>query len=227
MGSVPSGYARLPPCSQKGGLSRSGSEMLTGEYGVSTLARSAVSTRMMIRPRGTTGARLSAARRQCTGRTTGSVLSNSPVAMSASAIADTGIEIRVNDIDQQIHRDDNSSGEQHDGLHHWKITKHDPLVDQLANTGPGKDRFDQNRPRNQTGQIDGAKGQNGNKGITQGVFPDHAALWDPFNTRQLDKLTAHDIEHTRAQQPHHAGHDKPAQGKCRQHIMPDSTHPDR
>ena len=60
--------------------------------------------------RDTTGARLSAARRQRAGRTTGASLTSLPVAMLVLFIADTGIQISVDDIDEEIDRDDDTSG---------------------------------------------------------------------------------------------------------------------
>src|SRR5215217_4105127 len=56
-----------------------------------------------------------------------------------------------------------SCSQYHNGLHPGKITKHDPLVDQLANTGPGKDVSPEkllvaiHAPPHQRGELDLAR----------------------------------------------------------------------
>src|SRR5690349_5456682 len=56
--------------------------------------------------------------------------------------ADAGVDISIEQIDDQIDEDDHDPGLHDHPLHQREVALKDPLVEQPADAGPGKDHFD-------------------------------------------------------------------------------------
>src|SRR6516162_11147574 len=59
--------------------------------------------------------------------------------------ANAWVDVGVENIDDQIDRDDHDPGQQHDPLHQRKITLEYPFVEQPADPWPGEDDLDDHR----------------------------------------------------------------------------------
>src|SRR6516165_830950 len=56
--------------------------------------------------------------------------------------ANARVDVGVEDVDDQIDRDDHDAGQQHDPLHQREIALKDSLIEQPADPRPGKDHLD-------------------------------------------------------------------------------------
>src|SRR5690242_8690321 len=58
-----------------------------------------------------------------------------------SGNANAGVDVRVEQIDNQVDQHDHDAGLHDDPLHEREIALEDPLIKQPADAGPGKDHF--------------------------------------------------------------------------------------
>src|SRR5689334_22666123 len=124
--SVPSRYSYDPPFIQKGGLKRAVSIPTSGLCGARNSAKIATNA---IVPRISTGRSGKSPRRKRRSAARRGVTRTTSVARLISALqADTRIDDRVEDIDQQIDEDDHRAAEDHDTLHDRKVAERDSLV---------------------------------------------------------------------------------------------------
>src|SRR5262249_7325435 len=154
--SVPSGVARLPPSIQNGGLNISAS--FTGRVGSYGAMRSASSATRTSPPRMTSGVS-GASRADLTSapslpglvRPTANRGSAGIVAIATYLISrsfgssrepDSRVDERVENVHDEIDRDDHEAGHDHHTLHQREVALEDALVQEPADAGPGEDDLD-------------------------------------------------------------------------------------
>src|SRR5271165_1498768 len=83
--------------------------------------------------------------------------------------ADAGIDIGVEEVDDQIDQDDHDPSLHDNALHQREIALEDPLVEQPADSGPGKDHLDNHRRVDHHDEIDAGQGQHRDQRILERV----------------------------------------------------------
>src|SRR5262249_4822092 len=146
--SVPRRWAELPPSCQTGGLSRLASEPRSGSCGATYGANTAgMTSRNMRIESATIGYRraprsVSAIREgtyQGGDRTVTVAMELSP-----SPVADSRVEVRVQDVDQQVRHDEDRREHDHDGLDNLVVPGSDGVDGQEPGARPGEDGLGHN-----------------------------------------------------------------------------------
>src|SRR6516165_5737868 len=114
--------------------------------------------------------------------------------------ANAWVDVGVEDVDDQVDRDDHDPGQQHDPLHQGKIPLEDPFVKQPADPRPSKDHLDDYRRVDHDHEVDTSQSQHWDQRILEGVHRDYRYAGQPLQPRKLDVLAAQHLEHARARQ---------------------------
>src|SRR5215813_3143 len=83
--------------------------------------------------------------------------------------ANAGVDIRIENVDDEIDDYDHDPGFHDDALHEREIALKDALVEQSANTGPGKDHLDDDRGVDHDDKVYPRQGQHWYQGILESV----------------------------------------------------------
>src|SRR6185436_5907547 len=213
--SVPRRWAVLPPSCQTGGVSRLESEPFSGSWGATHGASTAgMMSRNMRIESATIGyrrapRRVSAIREgtyQGRDRTV-----TVAIEMPPSPVADSRVEVRVEDVDQEVRHDEDRREHDHDGLDDLVVTRPDGVDGQQPGARPGEDALGHDRSGHQDARDDREERQRGDRRVPEAVLPDHLPLGESLDPGQLHELRVEDVQHRGADQPHDGGHLEPAE----------------
>ena len=90
----------------------------------------------------------------------------------AHAEADLGVEVAVDDVDDQVDEHERGGGDEHDALDHREVLLGDGLEDVLADAGQREDLLDDQRAAQQVAELDPDDGDRRAERVLQGVLAD-------------------------------------------------------
>src|SRR5271167_525283 len=111
--------------------------------------------------------------------------------------ANAWIDIRVENVDDQIDHHDHNPGLHDDALHEREVALEDALVEQPADPGPGKDHLDDHRRVDHDDEVDPGQCQHRDQRVLEGVDRNYRIAGQALQTRELDVLAAQHLEHAR------------------------------
>src|SRR6266536_3528455 len=189
--SVPSGVVALPPSIQNGGSKTFAPA--TGSVGSCGAMRSAKMARSSRPPRITTAT---------SGAPRAALATGLSVAMVAIAHLprepDPGGDECVEDVHDQVDRDDHEAGHDHDALHQREVALEDALVEQAAEARPRKDLLDDDGGVHHHDQVDAGQGEDWDERVLERVHGDDHDVRKPLEPGELDVLAAENLQHARA-----------------------------
>src|SRR5579884_732986 len=125
--------------------------------------------------------------------------------------ADAGVDVGVEDVDEQVDADDHDAGLHDDALHKRKIALENAFVEQAADARPGEDDLDDDGGVDHHDEVDAGQGQHRDQRVLEGVNRDDDVARQPLEPGQLDVLAAQHFQHARTRQPQQRGGEVPAQ----------------
>src|SRR5215510_5746896 len=151
--SVPRRWVALPPSCHTGGLSRFASDPFNGSWGATYGANTAgMTSRNMRIERATTGYRRTS-RKATAIRVRAYQGSDRAVTVAIerppSSVADSRVEIRVEDVDQQVRHDEDRGEHDHDRLDHLVVASSHGVDRQEPGPRPGEDALGHDGPCHQ------------------------------------------------------------------------------
>src|SRR5262252_9742684 len=114
------------------------------------------------------------------------------------AQANARIDVRVKQVNNQIDQHDHDPSLHDDPLDERKIALEDPLVEQPADAGPGKDDLDDHCGIDHDDEVDTGQGEHRYQRVLKGVYGEDDITWQALQAGQFDVFAAQDLEHTRA-----------------------------
>src|SRR5262245_53914966 len=190
--SVPRRWAELPPSCQTGGLSRLASEPLSGSCGATYGANTAGMTSRNMRSESATTGYRRASRKASAIRGRAYHGSDRAVTvaieMPPSSVADSRVEVRVQDVDQEVRQNENRREDDHDGLDNLVVPGPDGVDREEPGARPGKDGLGHNGAGHEDAGDDREERQGGDRRIPEAVLPDHFPLGEPLDPGQLHEL---------------------------------------
>src|SRR5215510_9878157 len=204
--SVPRRWAELPPSCQTGGLSRLASEPLSGSCGATYGANTAGTTRRNMRSESATTGYRRASRKASAIRGRAYHGSDRAVTvaieMPPSSVADSRVEVRVQDVDQEVRHDEDRREHDHDGLDDLVVPRPHGVDGEEPGAGPGEDGLGHDGARHQDAGDDGEERQRSDRCIPQAVLPDDLPLGEPLDPGQLHELRVQHVQLLGADHPH-------------------------
>src|SRR5262245_984167 len=197
--SVPRRWAELPPSCQTGGLSRLASDPFSGScgatYGASTAGMTSSNMRI---ESATTGYRRASRKASAIrgalyqGRDRAVTVA---IEMPPSSVADSRVEVRVEDVDQEVGHDEDGGVHDHDGLDDLVVTSSHGVDRKEPGSGPGEDALGHDGSRHQDAGDDREERQRGDRRIPEAVLPDDLPLGESLDPGQLHELRVQHVEH--------------------------------
>ena len=111
------------------------------------------------------------------------------------AIAQPGIDQRINDICDQADRQHKRRAQKDDCLQHWEIASRYGLHCQSSDAGPGEDLFRHDRAAEQIAELYAHDCENGGQRILERMLPDDQTLRQAFRSAQFNGLRRKDLDH--------------------------------
>src|SRR5262244_862882 len=183
--SVPRRWVALPPSCHTGGLSRFASDPFNGSWGATYGANTAgMTSRNMRIESATTGYRRTSRKASAIrGRAYHGSARAVTVAIERppSSVADSRVEVCVQDVDQEVRHDEDRREHDYDGLDDLVVSGPDGVNGQEAGARPGKDGLGHDGSRHQDARDDREERQRGDRGIPEAVLPDHLPLSEPLD----------------------------------------------
>src|SRR5678815_493958 len=213
--SVPRRWAELPPSCHTGGLRRLASDPFNGSWGATYGANAAGMTSRNMRIESATTGYRRASRKAFAIR--GRAYQGSDltvivaIEMSPSSVANPRVEVRVQDVDQEVRHYEDRGEHDHDGLDNLIVPSSHGVDGQEAGPWPGEDALGHDGSRHQDAGDDREEGQRGDRGIAKAVLPDHLPLGEPLDPGQLHELRVQHVQHRGADQPHDGGDLEPSE----------------
>src|SRR5712671_7971284 len=99
--------------------------------------------------------------------------------------ANAGIDISVEDVDDEGDDHDHDPGLHDDALHEREIALEDPLVEQPPDAGPGKDHLDDHCRVEHDDEVDAGQCQHRDQRVLEGVYRNHRVAGQALKARQL------------------------------------------
>src|SRR4030095_6343538 len=185
--SVPSGWLRLGACR------RSADFILTGSWGASTGASSAVAT----------STKISRAPRAPRGlvRMTRTALATNPARDDMVRLLsepDAWVEEAVDHVDHEVQHDDAGGQEQVDALDDRVVTPGDGVEQELPHAGQDEDALHDDGPADERRELQAHHRDDRDHGVLQNVSRDDGGLRQPLGPRRADVVLAQHLEHHRA-----------------------------
>src|SRR4030095_11788143 len=222
--SVPRRWVALPPSCQTGGVSRLASDPFSGSWGATYGASTAGTTSRNMRIESATTGYRRASRKaspiregtyQGRDRTVTVAIEVPP-----SSVADSRVEVRVENVDQEVRHDEDRGEHDHDGLDNLVVPSSDGVDRQEPGSGPGEDALGHDGSRHQDAGDDREERQRGDRRIPEAVLPDDLPLGEALDPGQLQELRVQDVQHRGADQPHDRRDLEPAEGNGgKNHVL--------
>src|SRR2546422_344716 len=169
--SVPRRWAELPPSCQTGGLSRLASDPFSGSCGATYGANTAgMTSRNMRIESATTGYRRASRKASAIfggayhGRDRAVTVA---IEMPPSPVADSRVEVRVEDVDQEVGHDEDGGEHDHDGLDNLVVPSSHGVDRQEPGSGPGENALGHDGSRHQDAGDDREERQRGDRRIPE------------------------------------------------------------
>ena len=118
---------------------------------------------------------------------------------------DPRIDVGVQNVDRQVDRQDQHRLQDDDRLQQREVAIDHRLVGQPADAGPGEHRLRDDRAGDQIADEHAPQRQHRDQRVAQAMLPDHHALAQSLDARQLDEFAVHHLQHAGAHQAHEAG----------------------
>src|SRR5262245_56620516 len=168
-----------------GGWSASRGAVLIGSRGLSHGAAAAIeaSRHKITRPR--TAPRWRMSRRHAPGRL---------------AESDSGIDVSIGDVDQDVDQHVGGGDEQHGALHEREVLREDAADDEAAETGPAEDGLDDDRAGQEIAKLQAEDRDHRNERVLQGVAHHDAPPRQALGARGPHVVLAEHLEQARARE---------------------------
>src|SRR5947209_14332704 len=95
----------------------------------------------------------------------GRLTTSERILMASSLQSYARIDHGIENIDQQVHRNDHGAAQEDDGLDHGKIPESDSLVEQPPDAGPGEHGLYDHRHVDHDHQVDSRQRQHRDEGV--------------------------------------------------------------
>src|SRR5207244_275451 len=112
-----------------------------------------------------------------------------------------GVEIRVQDVHDEIDEDERRGQKEDRRLHDRIVAVVDGLHAEASHPRPRKDRLRDDRAAQQRAQLDSDDGHDGNRGVLEGVLPHDGRIAHALGASGPDEILAQDIEHAGPGEP--------------------------
>src|SRR5262245_4082102 len=129
-----------------------------------------------------------------------------------SSVANPRVEVRVQDVDQEVRHYEDRGEYDHDGLDNLVVPSSHGVDGQEAGPWPGEDGLGHDGSRHQDAGDDREEGQRGDRRIAEAVLPDDFPLGESLDSSQLHELGVQHIQHRGADQSHDGRDLEPAEG---------------
>src|SRR5690625_5023622 len=207
-------------CSDDGPVRRLSTSMDSGLYGAMTGANRAAATMMKINrkpssPVGSRSERMNAEFRKPVRLEAGAAMSARPYARVHQAVRKVGQEVR---------KAVEEYGDDERTLHDRVIARFDRVQDQVSESGPVEDQFDEHRPAEQVPEADTDDDNDGDECAPQRVAEQHGAAVESLRCRCPHVVLAELLEHRRAHEPGDVTDPGEGQSRDRQHEVPELVH---
>src|SRR5438034_5953952 len=126
-------------------------------------------------------------------------------ASAGSGIADSGIEPRIAQVDEEIHEDEDDGIEQDEILHHDDVALDQRGDQRAAEAGDAKGLLHGHRAAKHEAQEHAGDGDHGEERVGQGVAQHHVPLLGALGPGRAHVVLADDLEQTRAGHPRDVG----------------------
>src|SRR5262245_43522588 len=214
--SVPRRRVELPPSCQTGGLGRLASDPFSGSWGATYGANTAgMTSRNMRIDSATTGYRRASRRASAIREGTYQGRDRTvtvAIEMPPSSVADSRVEVCVQDVDQEVRHDEDRREHDHDGLDDLVVPSSHGVDGEQPGAGPGEDGLGHDGSGHQDAGDDREEGQRGDRRIPEAVLPDDFPLGESLDSSQLHELGVQHIQHRGADQSHDGRDLEPAEG---------------
>src|SRR5437870_1058520 len=125
------------------------------------------------------------------GVATGAVSRSSVV----SSMADSWIDDAIQQIDDEIHADDDGRDQQDATLHDWVIARLHAVNQPISHARPGEDGFGQNRARKQQSDLQADYRNHRYQCVAQRMHQHDAPVWQSLGARSAHVVFAQYLEH--------------------------------
>src|SRR5256885_8984745 len=115
-----------------------------------------------------------------------------------SAEPDARIEIRVEDVHDQVRQDVADGEEEHHALDDEEIPAEDGVDHQPADTGQGKERLGDDGVAEEAADLESDHGDDGDERVLEGVLGNDHSLAEALGLRRAHVVLAQHFEHSRA-----------------------------
>src|SRR5215510_13304182 len=133
--------------------------------------------------------------------TGGFTLSDLPSAMAPSRVADTRVQERVGQIDDQVDRDEGDRRQQGEALHLLVVAGDDGVDAEGAEARHGEQRLDHDRATDEEADLEPHDGDGRDQRVLQRVLEHHPPLAQALGARRRDVLGADHLQHAGAKEP--------------------------
>src|SRR5260370_13587925 len=103
---------------------------------------------------------------------------------------EAGVDIGVEDVDDQVDHHDHNAGLHDDSLHEREVALKNALVQEPADARPGKDHLDDHRRVEHDDEVYAGQGEHRNERVLEGVHRDHDVAPQALQPGQLDVFAA-------------------------------------
>ena len=112
----------------------------------------------------------------------------------------------VDDVDKQIHEDEDNGDQEHHALHHREVALQYAVNGELADARPCEHGFGKQGATEQASKLQADNGRHGKHRIAQRMLDVHRALRQPLRARRADIISVERFEHRRARHARDDGH---------------------
>src|SRR5215510_10785911 len=137
-----------------------------------------------------------------------------------SLVADSRVEVCVQDVDQEVRHNEDRREHDHDGLDDLVVPSSHGVDGEQPGAGPGEDGLGHDGSGHQDAGDDREEGQRGDRRIPEAVLPDDFPLGESLDSSQLHELGVQHIQHRGADQSHDGRDLEPAEGEGgKDHVL--------
>src|SRR5262252_5969455 len=86
------------------------------------------------------------------------------------------IQVKIQQVYNEVNQDNNQRQRHHAGLHHWEVQLPNSAYNEAAGTGDSKDRLSDHRTTEKHAELQTNHGDDRDSGILQRMFDNHHAL---------------------------------------------------
>src|SRR2546427_4505053 len=138
---------------------------------------------------------------------------------------DTGIDIRVEEVDEQVRQGEQRREGQHDALHHRVVASEDRVDQEQPKPRPAEHRFGEDRPAEQGAELEPDGGDDRDERVAEGVTPEDRPLGEALGPRRAYVVLPEHLEYARPRHARDEGHREGAQSEGGSTMLAGSSAP--